>query len=463
MKRARYPLESKLLDTYVNRASKSEGYRMSIRSYIEYFFHVINVKNVEKYIKSKRNFEEDIWKFAEIIKDNASGSQSVQISIIKRFFVKNKIDHDHEIWNDVKDRNQIRGKRRTVEKAYPDNNDVKIIIHHATNIKSKAFFMFLAKTGLRINEGTKITFQDINKEKRKVRVREDIAKKGYPRITFYDKECEEILNEWLKERSKYYLDAFKKSIYTRKIVENNKITWKTERIRKNSKDYKEFKFYKDGKEISMDNMAEMDNRVFPYSDDNFRKIWASMLERSGAPYNEKDMNPKLKRPMYKHNVHCLRRFWKSALGHTNINRNHMDYMFGNHSLLTESYMEFEGRCDELQKSYEEHSSKLAIFTELDQLDNIMMPRLKDQESISGELLRKQKGLERKVEVMKEIIMNIATKRNLAIVPLEKGGDIEHYVASYNVSKEALNKVLDEFSKDEEKWEKWLKSGEENKK
>ena len=60
-------------------------------------------------------------------------------------------------------------------------------------------------------------------------------------------------------------------------------------------------------------------------------------------------------------------------------------------------------------------------------------------------------------------MNIATKRNLAIVPLKKGEDIEHYVASYDVSKEALNKVLDEFTENPEKWNKWLKSGEENKK
>ena len=137
-------------------------------------------------------------------------------------------------------------------------------------------------------------------------------------------------------------------------MKNNGIIWETERIRKNGKDYKEFKFYKDGKELSKDAIAEMDRRIFPYSDDNFRKIWASMLEKSGDPYNEKDMNPKLKRQMYKYNVHCTRRFWKNALGHTNINRDHMNYMFGNHSILTETYMDFEGRCDELQKSYEDN-------------------------------------------------------------------------------------------------------------
>jgi len=73
----------------------------------------------------------------------------------------------------------------------------------------------LASSGMRIDEALNITLKDIELDESpvKINISGSITKTGNSRIAFFSHEAKEAIQEWLKERRTYLVNAAKKSRY----------------------------------------------------------------------------------------------------------------------------------------------------------------------------------------------------------------------------------------------------------
>lgn len=98
------------------------------------------------------------------------------------------------------------------EKRTLQPNELRQIIQYADELE-KAYFTILATSGMRIEELTKMTFNDI--KDRLITIQYDTAKNSKPRFTCITTEAEELLNDYLKQRNKYIITMCKKSFMVR--------------------------------------------------------------------------------------------------------------------------------------------------------------------------------------------------------------------------------------------------------
>jgi integrase len=224
------------------------------------------------------------------------------------------------------------------------------LLNFSNDIKTKALVLFLATTGCRIGETVQIKLDNVDLDKRQVKILPSISKTHRLRYVFFTEETKQVLNQWLKVRTRYLKTKKKKSTF---VI--------------NDKD---------------------DGRLFPFSKDNAKKIWNRLLERAGSPFNEKDHNEKFVKPRYLYHLHTLRKHWFSAFQNTQANWNHINFIGGHESLLTASYSNLEKNPDLLKKTYDSFSSCLTIFEAQPDLSETHreIQRLKKQIDKQNEML-----------------------------------------------------------------------------
>jgi len=185
--------------------------------------------------------------------------------------------------------------------------------------------------------------------------------------------------------------------------------------------------YKDGKPVDREKVIELDNRVFPFTAQTAQTAWSALLEKSGAPFNEKDDNPRLKYSHYRYHLHCLRKFWFHSFQNTAANKNHIDFMGGHQSLLDSTYTNFLQDVDKLKETYDKHSVCLTIFESQPYISDINEQLKEKDERISD--------LEKKTKDMDDIKMQLLELR-LTIQELkdQKNKLTPFLVAIENVSK-----------------------------
>jgi hypothetical protein len=226
---------------------------------------------------------------------------------------------------------------------------------------------------MRIDEVLSIEFDDINWEMRHVHIRESISKTRTERDTFFTEEAKTILLEWLKERPKFLTNSFRKSLYVRKHYEALEFTFqKRDNVWIAYKDRKQF------------DITQLDKRLFPFHYTNAVSMHNNMIEKAGAPYNEKDNNEKLKDSRYKYHIHCNRKFWETAFASTRAPKAHIDYMIGHESQLDRTYTKF--KLDDLKKTYDKFSYCLSIFSDKKQFMEQTMPEIRQQKSTITSLM-----------------------------------------------------------------------------
>ncbi|HUS99617.1 MAG TPA: site-specific integrase, partial [Candidatus Thermoplasmatota archaeon] len=320
----------KIVESYLIKHYKNERSRKTVRVYLKVFFTIIN-KEPERWLKqSEKTIKEDLWTLAQKIENKPNKTQSTIFTLVKKYLERHNIQLKPLEWEELRLRNNlVKSVRPLVKKATPTQHDLKKILSFASNIKTKAFFILLASSGLRRDELLQLTWNDIDIKNRMIILPEDIAKGKIPRFTYFSEEARELLELWKPEREKLLLKLHRKSTILRNILQ--KKGYELKKV----KGY--WKVYKDRKELTEEEVIKLDNRVFPYEAENFEKIWIRLLEKAGEPYNKRDDNDRLQYPRYAYNIHSLRRFWFTQLRSDRMNDEFYNYIGGHTSLLDRTY------------------------------------------------------------------------------------------------------------------------------
>lgn len=395
-----------IIEKFLNRTTSSESTHASYKSTLKYFFKVIGA-NPDIYFNKEKfeDYEDDIWKFADAIKNRAEKSQKTILSIVKKFFSRNRVDIPSFVWDDIKTRNKINGAKSIIKYKTPTTEDLKKILSHCEKIQWKALFHFIATTGTRIGETLKLTIDDIDWDSRQVNLKRDITKGHYDRITFFTEETEHLLKEWLKVRHDYFGTAYNKSLYLRNKLEKQGYEIRHENDR--------WQVYQNGERISNKDLAEIDNRIFPFSEESAELAWRKILERAGEPYNKKDMNGKLKHKKYLYNIHGLRRFWFTSWESTKALSKHIDFMGAHISELSGTYKKIP--TEKLKETYDKYSNCLAIFSELDKV----IPKIENQDTAIASLVRQNHHLTNELKSLKSKMDDMIHNREQELEKAER--------------------------------------------
>jgi len=83
----------------------------------------------------------------------------------------------------------------------PDKGQLKLFYEALPSLREKSLFLMFATTGLRCCEVLNLTFKDIDFSRRMVTPNNHTGRTKKSWITFYNHECEQILNKYLKRRN----------------------------------------------------------------------------------------------------------------------------------------------------------------------------------------------------------------------------------------------------------------------
>lgn len=346
-----------------------------------------------------RDYTEDVWKFAMSIQEAklAPKTQKLMLTAVKGFLERNDVELKSREWGDILQRNNLRKPRPIHQKRTPTNSDLKTILSYG-DIKARALFLFVSSSGLRISEALGLTFDDIDMDNNHIRLKHSMTKARVARDTFFSDEAKDALQKWLPARKQLLQNHYKKSIFVRNKLakegyEFKKIIKLVKKGDEVKKKYNEWHIYKEGKEVTKEELIEMESRVFPFEYQNAKKIWNNLLEKAGHPYNQKDGN------QYIYNVHSLRRFWFTQLESSGANMSHINYMGAHESELNSSYTNFEFSI--LKETYDTHMNALAVFTEMDKIHREFKPKIKEQDTAIASIVRDNQRLKEELEDLKK--------------------------------------------------------------
>ena len=283
----------KIIEDYLEKYYGVDS-RDTARVYLKAFFTEMN-ETPDKFIKkNKKEITKVIWDFAKKIEGRPPKTQNCMISFIKKFLVRNKKTIDEVEWEDIRNRNNLKRASPITKKKTPTQQDLKKILSYTTGVKSKALFTLLASSGLRIDEALSLTFNDIDLEKREVEIIDETGKRNISRIAFFTPEAKEQIELWIPERKRMLQRRYKTSSYVREQLKNMGYVVKREDIynHKYGKPYYRWYVYKDRRELSKDEIINMDDRIFPFDYITAQRMWTNLLEKAGKPYNEINKNPR---------------------------------------------------------------------------------------------------------------------------------------------------------------------------
>jgi hypothetical protein len=101
-------------------------------------------------------------------------------------------------------------------------------------------------------------------------------------------------------------------------------------------------------------------------------MWHNLLEKVGPPYNEKDGD------YYMYNIHSLRRFWFTQMESAGANMYHINHMGAHETELNATYTDFD--IKDLKMTYDEKMNCLAIFSDMNTVEKVITPKLREQET-----------------------------------------------------------------------------------
>ena len=346
----------KIVEAYLVKHYKNNRSRITVRVCLKIFFNSLG-KDPETWLKqNKKRLEEDLFTVAKKIENRPNKTQVTILTVIKKYLERHHMEMKSTVWEELRRRNSlVRAIRPLSKKATPTQMDLKKILSFAANSKAKSYVTLLACSGLRRDEALKLEWNDIDWENHMIRVREEVAKGGIPRFTFFTKEAQDLLELWKIERRNSLTNLYRVSKKFREELISKGYDVKMVN--------KCWKVFKDGREFSTADVIELDARIFPFEFSNIEKIWTRLLEKTGAPYNQRDHNPRLNHPRYLYNINSIRRFWFTQLRSDRMNDEFYNFIGGHMSLLDRTYGDWLDDVtmqQQIKTEYDAHVSALFI-------------------------------------------------------------------------------------------------------
>jgi len=355
-------------------SSTIRGYRCHLRN----FFEVIN-KDPEKYIKDIRmmenreryktldQYEKDISKFWKWLIDNKKSPKTIANSIdaIKQFLKQYKIYLDDDFWSRLR-RRGLGNKPMIIEKPLTPQM-LKKILNHA-DVKARSMFLTMASSGIRVGELVKIRINDLELDKTPGRIKivyrgADTVKTKKSRTSFISNEAAESLKDWLN-----YRDRSLKISESRMNLE--------------------------------DKHMNIDDRVFPFSTNNVRHIWAGLItkaemdEKFKFPGKIRGDSKNLTVERYMIHPHCLRKMFRTYM--SKHNRDIAELNMGHEGYLDTAYLRFSE--EDLENEYLKGMKYVSIYESVPDLSGIH-EELKEKDEQLKEVNRKMELMDQKIHLL----------------------------------------------------------------
>ncbi len=261
-----------------------------------------------------------------------------------------------------------KGGARTFESDL-DTATLRNILMH-TDLKGKAFFLTLASSGMRIGELLQLTLTDVDQTKDPVliKVRQQYTKSKHARLTYISTEAREVLNEWLKVRSKYITSSANRN---KGLVDAGIGT---------TKDLE-------------------DDRLFPFSNFVAESMWTTAVKNAGLLEVDQFTNRKT------HRIHQLRKFFRSQLA-LGCPVDVVEGLMGHEGYLTDAYRRYTQA--QMAEYYLKHESLLHIHKSEDvaKIQTEVADLTGKNQTMDAEVT----GLRADVEGLNEIV-ELQAKRN----------------------------------------------------
>jgi integrase len=348
----------------------------SYRGNINKYFRLLN-KDINKYFnenKSLDEYENDLTKVYSILEKQNTPllTRRTFFNSIKQFMkTYDKRTKNLDFWDLLK--RQTKGAEPISTELVPNNNDIKQVLTHG-NALSRAMFLMMASTGMRIGEVLALYPIDIKLNEKPVIVHisktydrknpdsiKNLTKTKKSRDCFISDEAKDALVEWLKIRDDYIKTAVSKSRY--------------------------------GKD-------DTDKRIFPMSDENAREIWSNLVKKSGLYEIDSNTN------RLKLHPHCLRKFFRSYFGNADLAEHFMGHQTG----MTKFYRN--KKKEDLSDEYQMYMHNVTVFSSGPSSErlNDMQNQLSKKDEQIQELLEKQRYFEIRMQGL-ENALNIEKLKN----------------------------------------------------
>jgi integrase len=289
------------------------------RAQLKKFFQIVN-KDSSDYFKNGKKveyYEKVINTWWDTYRTYPPKSRSQGLACIKMFHMEHGVEFKELFWRKLRRRAQ--GKGAITQDKIPTPEELKEILQHSKSITSKAIFMTLATSGMRIGELLGLTFDNINLNTTPARINipSHLTKNGEKRITFITEETKGVLKEYIEHyREKYIKISSSKTL----------------------------KHLKKGK----------DDRIFPMTYNTANTMWQTMVKNAGKGEQDKITR------IHKYHIHCLRKFFRSRMGNKNgIGVDMTEFLMGHEGYLTREYRNYSE--EELAEEYMKGVDRILIF------------------------------------------------------------------------------------------------------
>ncbi len=338
-----------VIQDFLSGFNKKGTIRIYKRRLINYFDAIGT--NPNDYFDNGRDYDQDMIKFIGSIQAMKPLTKKAQINTVRAFLEEN------EVKLSKKTRNRMKALTRRSKPATQDivstPEELHDILQHGET-KARAFFLFLSSTGMRIDEGLRITEDDIPAIKHyrnnepvelpvKIYIPLEITKTDTARVTFMSNEAWETMKSWLKERDAYFAQALRKSHINEKNPD--------------------------------------DDTIFCFGYATAANIWYRLLKKSG--YTETDKST----GRYRRHIHTLRKFFRIYLA-PKATSDVTELLLGHEDTLGNVYRDKYPESA-LAESYLKAMPDISVFEKTPDLSNI-----------NEQLKKKDKEIE---EMKKEIL------------------------------------------------------------
>lgn len=307
----------------------ASSYRSAVRRYLDFIYgpqrkgRMVTREEArqyedlaEKYMTGEHNYTVDIQRFAASLNAMKSPPKSAQfwLSVVREFLKVQGIVISDDLWKMTKRRGPKGRLARTREATF--NRDLIQRIIPYMEVQTRAVFLTMLSSGMRVGETLKLTLEDIHLDEEPVRIAlpGDVTKNGDPRTTFISREAAAAVRSWLEIRDRWMkasqnrnagLLAFHKKEHLAKVIEG-------------------------------------DDRLFPLHSSTILESFTRSLKKAGVD----EIDPKTNRRRV--HMHQCRKFFRTVMAQR-MPVDVVELLMGHNGYLSDAYVRYTD--DEIRQYY----------------------------------------------------------------------------------------------------------------